>query len=67
MDTQASTGSLAAIGSATKAFVLAHPLGMSAVGGALLGATAFYYVTKTFKKQPATATPATAAQEAPAA
>lgn len=42
--------SLANVGTATKAFVLAHPMGMAAVGGALLGIGAYYALGKAFKK-----------------
>lgn len=59
--TAASTkGSLASVGSslmnvgtASKAFVLAHPMGMAAVGGAVLGIGAYYAVGKIFKKKEA--------------
>lgn len=63
--TAGSNGSLAAIGTATKAFVLAHPMGMAAAGGALLGVASYYALGKVFKKKEATvqadeATPAAA-------
>lgn len=44
-------GSLAAIGSATKAFVLAHPVGMAAMGGVIVGMGAYYYLSKRSQKK----------------
>ena len=38
----ASSGSLAAVGTAAKALVLAHPVGLSLVAGAALGAGAYW-------------------------
>ena len=43
--------SLANVGTATKAFVLVHPMGMAAAGGALLGMGAYYAIGKMFKKK----------------
>jgi len=58
-----SKSSLASMGTATKAFVLAHPVGVAIVGGVLIGAGA-YYVVKKFqgkdKEQAASGTPAAA-------
>jgi hypothetical protein len=48
-----SHGSLAALSGAAKAFVLAHPIGMAATGGALLGLGTYYVLRKTFSKKPA--------------
>ncbi|SJM93228.1 hypothetical protein [Crenothrix polyspora] len=48
-----SHGSFAALSGATKAFVLAHPIGMAAAGGALLGLGTYYILRKTFTKKPA--------------
>lgn len=45
--------SLANVGTAAKAFVLAHPMGMAAAGGVLLGIGAYYAVGKMFKKKEA--------------
>jgi len=50
-----SKGSLAAVTGATKAFVAAHPIGMAATGGALLGLGAYYILRKMFGKKPAVA------------
>jgi pantothenate kinase len=47
----ATPGSLAALGTAAKAFVLAHPVGMSLVGGALLGAGAYWGIEKLLRKK----------------
>ncbi len=49
--TAGSNGSLAAVGSATKAFVLAHPIGMAVAGGALLGLGTYYVLGKMFGKK----------------
>jgi len=38
--------SLASMGTATKAFVLAHPVGVAIVGGALIGAGTYYLLKK---------------------
>lgn len=43
--------SLANVGTATKAFAIAHPIGLAAFGGALLGFGAYYAVGKAFKKK----------------
>ncbi|MEZ5452433.1 MAG: hypothetical protein R3E93_06370 [Thiothrix sp.] len=43
--------SLANVGTAAKAFALAHPMGMAAAGGALLGMSAYYAIGKMFKKK----------------
>ena len=53
--------SLAGLGTAVKAFVLANPVGMAALGGVLLGAGAYYALTRKRNK------PAAATAEAPAA
>jgi hypothetical protein len=50
-----SNGTLAAVLGAGKAFVLAHPIGMAATGGALLGLGTYYILRKTFSKKPALA------------
>jgi hypothetical protein len=63
----ASSGSLAAIGVATKAFVLAHPLTLTLAGGLLLGAGAYWGVQQLLKKDEAgeaDAAPDTAASAA---
>lgn len=52
--------SLAALGTAVKAFVLANPVGIAAVGGALVGAGAYYAFTR-LRSKPAAATEAPAA------
>jgi hypothetical protein len=44
---------LAAVGTAAKAFVLAHPLGVAAAGGAVLGLGAYFGIRKLFGKKPA--------------
>ena len=49
----ASKGSLAAVGSAAKAFVITHPLVMATTGGAVLGVTTYYLLGKVFRKKPA--------------
>lgn len=41
---------LAGIGTALKGFVLAHPVGLSLAGGALLGAGAYWGVRRLLKK-----------------
>jgi len=48
---------LATAGGAIKAFFLAHPVGVAVVGGALVGAGAYYLMNKFLKKkeEPATA------------
>jgi hypothetical protein len=51
--------SLANIGTASKAFVLAHPMGMAAAGGVLLGLGTYYALGKMFGKK-TTAAPAIA-------
>jgi len=61
----ASNGSLAAVGTAAKAFVLAHPVSLSIAGGVLLGAGAYWGIQRLMRKdaaeQPAgTAAPAAA-------
>lgn len=43
--------SLANVGTASKAFVLAHPMGMAAAGGVLLGVGAYYAIGKMFGKK----------------
>jgi hypothetical protein len=55
-----SNGSLAAFTSATKAFVLAHPVGMAVAGGAFLGLGTYYVLGKMFGKKKVV-TPAVAA------
>lgn len=45
-----SKGSLTAIGTASKAFALAHPVGIAVVGGALVGAGVYYIANRWFKK-----------------
>jgi len=58
-----SKSSLASMGTATKAFVLAHPVGVAIVGGALIGVGAYYVVKKIRgkdKEQAEGATPAAA-------
>lgn len=47
----ATPGSLAAVGTAAKAFVLVHPVGMSLAGGALLGAGAYWGIEKLLSKK----------------
>jgi hypothetical protein len=47
----AAPGSLAAVGTAAKAFVLVHPIGMSLAGGALLGAGAYWGIGKLLRKK----------------
>jgi hypothetical protein len=59
--TAGSNGSLAAVTGATKAFVLAHPIGMAVVGGALLGLGTYYALGKLFGKKKAAAPNAVAA------
>ncbi len=50
--TLASLGhSLAAAGAATKAFIVVHPIGMAATGGALLGVIAYRSLSKRFAKK----------------
>lgn len=44
-------GSLAAIGTATKAFVLAHPLSLAAAGGAILALGSYYALGRLFRKK----------------
>jgi hypothetical protein len=58
----AATGSLAAVGTAAKAFVLVHPVSLSLAGGALLGAGAYWGINKLLngKDQAADAEPAAA-------
>jgi hypothetical protein len=58
----AASGSLAAVGTAAKALLLAHPVGMSLAGGALLGASAYWGVERLLRKkaQAANAEPAAA-------
>lgn len=51
----AGNGSAAAVGTAAKAFVLAHPLGMAAAGGVLLGMGTYHLLGKAFKKKEAPA------------
>jgi membrane protein DedA with SNARE-associated domain len=50
-----SNGSLAAVGTAVKAFVLTHPMTIAATGGAILGIGAYYTLGKLFKKKGTTA------------
>lgn len=45
------SGSLTAVGTAIKAFVVAHPMAMAATGGALLGITAYHFAGKIFSKK----------------
>ncbi len=45
-----SNGSLAAVGSASKAFALAHPVGLALIGGTLVGVSVYYIANKWFKK-----------------
>ncbi len=47
--------SLANVGTATKAFVLAHPMGMAVAGGALLGVGVYLTANKIFRKKNAPA------------
>jgi hypothetical protein len=47
----AAPGSLAAVGTAAKAFLLTHPIGMSLAGGALLGAGAYWGIGKLLRKK----------------
>ncbi len=61
----ASNGSLAAVGTAAKAFVLAHPVSLSIAGGVLLGAGAYWGIQRLMSKKDATEQPAGTA--APAA
>jgi hypothetical protein len=51
--TAGSHGSLVAVGTATKAFVLAHPIGMAVAGGAVLGLGTYYVLRKMFGKNKA--------------
>lgn len=60
--TAGANGSLASVGTAAKALVLAHPITMAVAGGAILGAGAYYAIGKAFKKKAALA-----AGQAPAA
>ena len=53
--TAGANGSLASVGTAAKALVLAHPITMAVAGGALLGAGAYYAAGKVFKKKEAPA------------
>ncbi len=46
--------SLAGVGTAAKAFALAHPMGMATAGGALLGIGAYYMLGKVFRKKDTT-------------
>ncbi|NOY72813.1 MAG: hypothetical protein GXP14_10625 [Gammaproteobacteria bacterium] len=66
VETQIATtshGSLASMGITTKAFVLAHPVGVAIIGGVLIG-VGTYYVVKKFrgkdKEQATSGTPAAA-------
>lgn len=43
--------SLANIGTVSKAFVLAHPMGMAAAGGVMLGLGTYYAFGKMFGKK----------------
>lgn len=43
--------SLANAGTATKVFILAHPMGMAVAGGALLGLGTYYAFGKMFGKK----------------
>lgn len=52
--------SLANAGTATKAFVLTHPMGMAAAGGVLLGLGTYYAFGKLFGKKSAEPAPAAA-------
>ncbi|MCG6940955.1 MAG: hypothetical protein LJE69_06865 [Thiohalocapsa sp.] len=47
----ASSGSLAAVGTAAKALVLAHPVGLSLVAGAALGAGAYWGINRLLHKE----------------
>lgn len=49
--TTSTNGSLASIGTATKAFALAHPITLAVTGGVLLGAGTYYAVGRLFKKK----------------
>lgn len=49
--TVGSNGTLASVGTAAKAFALAHPMGMAVAGGALLGVASYYTLGKMFKKK----------------
>lgn len=49
----AHSGTLTAMGTAAKAFVLAHPLTLTLAGGLLLGAGAYWGVQKLLKKDDA--------------
>lgn len=55
-----SNGSFTAVAGATKAFVLAHPIGMAVAGGALLGLGTYYALGKMFGKKKAAPTLAAA-------
>lgn len=44
-------GSFAAVTGATKAFALAHPIGMAVAGGAVLGLGTYYVLGKIFGKK----------------
>jgi type VI protein secretion system component VasF len=46
----APAGSLAAVGTAAKAFVLAHPIGLSIAGGVLLGVGAYWGMQRLLSK-----------------
>jgi pantothenate kinase len=47
----AAPGSLAAIGTAVKAFALVHPVGLSIAGGALLGAGTYWGISRLLRKK----------------
>ena len=67
--TAAPQSTLASMSVATKAFVLAHPVALSLVGGAALGIGAYYMLGKMMgkKKKVAKAEPVSTVTEMPAA
>lgn len=49
--TASANGSLAAVGSAVKAFAVAHPLTMATMGGVVLGMVTYYALGRLFRKK----------------
>jgi pantothenate kinase len=62
----AMNGSLAAVGTAAKAFVLAHPVSLSIAGGVLLGAGAYWGIQRLIAKPKAEEQPTDTASPAAA-
>jgi hypothetical protein len=60
----ASNGSLAAVGTAAKAFALTHPVSLSIAGGVLLGVGAYWGIQRLLRKDPAKQPVGTAAPAA---